>query len=232
MERWVFFDIDGTLIERSHTKVHPMDRFVAAATAVFGRTATPTAQMYEGYTDRGILWNLVKPLGINRRTFLVGYPACIQEMLAYLTSTAKKSRAFTVTPGSVRLLTILTQHPEIHIGLLSGNAEPIAWWKLSYTNLSRYFRFGVFGDVVDRRAALGRYVQPAIRTTTRRLRLHARVTIIGDTMYDILGGKAIGATTVAVSRRGSNNAMRAAKPDLTIRSLTDPSLLTLLGVME
>jgi phosphoglycolate phosphatase-like HAD superfamily hydrolase len=48
------------------------------------------------------------------------------------------------------------------------------------------------------------------------------IFVIGDTVLDVLAGKALGAVTVAVDGHGKSAQIRASRPDLYLESLADP----------
>ena len=55
------------------------------------------------------------------------------------------------------------------------------------------------------------------------------IILIGDTVHDIRCGKAIGATTIAVTTgmHGDPKVLEAEKPDLLVTSLADPRVSSL-----
>ena len=134
----LLFDIDGTLIR---TKGVGMGAMGQAIVEHYGHEEIPDVNVH-GCTDRGIVTELFTKLGIDietdRSAFLQTYFELLEQKL--------KCDGGEILPGVVDLLEQLDSHPNVALGLLTGNAQKAARIKLDHFGLSRYFLFGGYGD--------------------------------------------------------------------------------------
>ncbi|PSQ68534.1 MAG: HAD family hydrolase [Bacteroidetes bacterium QH_1_64_81] len=115
-----------------------------------------------------------------------------------------------VLPGVSPLLPRLDDHPDAHLGLVTGNVEPIAYEKLGAQGLADYFPVGAFGSDHAERNRL-----PAL--ATRRARNHA------GRAFRIECARAAGARVVAVcTGRYSRDELSPHAPDLLLDTLPAP----------
>ena len=96
------------------------------------------------------------------------------------------------------MLERLARHPEILLGLLTGNVRHGAELKLSTVGLQDYFKVGVYCDDHP-----DRYEMPAIAVDRVHQQFGRRfsgkeIVIIGDTIHDVNCGKSIGVRSIAV----------------------------------
>lgn len=106
----------------------------------------------------------------------------------------------TVLPGVPALLAWLAERPEVRLGLVTGNFEPIARLKLARAQIGRFFQAGQGGfgsDNEDRAAlpAIARRRAGSVGSPYRR----ANTIVIGDTPRDIACARADGVRCVAVA---------------------------------
>jgi len=193
----LLFDIDGTLITTGGAGMRALSR---AFSQVVGIVNALDGIRLHGKTDPAII----------REVFAVrGYSPHptdsleeILEMYVKLLPEEVQQSSYTVLPGILRFLEDFQGHPNIAIGLATGNVERGARIKLQPGNLNRFFRFGGFGSDAENRTEL---VRRAAQNGVR----HAGATIdasdtfvIGDTPRDIVAGREAGFQTVGVATGG------------------------------
>ncbi|WP_162660494.1 HAD family hydrolase [Tuwongella immobilis] len=189
----LLFDIDGTLIRTSGAGKSAME---AALAGVFAVTELRDEVSYSGRTDPAIGLDLLRVHGID--------PTDAHNDLlhsAYLQHLPTSLERFggTVLPGIREVMGLLHGHPDVRLGLLTGNSYHGAQAKLMHFGLWHYFRFGGFGDgrhdrddvARDALAAAQQYLNGPVDPET--------VYVIGDTPLDIRCARAIGAKAVAVA---------------------------------
>ena len=128
-------------------------------------------------------------------------------------------------PGVSDLLARGYAQRERHLGLVTGNVEPIAYEKLSAHGLDEYFPVGAFGsDHAERNRLPELATRRAADHTGRAFRPHEHAVVVGDTAHDIECARAVGAQAVAVcTGRYGRDDLSQHDPDLLFDSLGDPS---------
>ena len=186
------FDIDGTLIT---TGGAGKLAFLQTLQEAFDIDAIDPGVPFAGRTDRGIVADLFDHFNIaqNHRNWIRFTDVYLRLLPGCLASCAGK-----VLPGIKLFLEKIAQHPDIKLGLLTGNMADGASIKLRHYGLDHYFDFGGFGDQHTERDLVA---QQALRATHQRWGqsvMGEQIFVIGDTPADIRCGKAIGANTVGV----------------------------------
>jgi phosphoglycolate phosphatase-like HAD superfamily hydrolase len=189
--RFVFWDIDGTLLTTGRAGIFAWER---ALLEEFDIALDLSEVRTAGLTDTEIA------LSLARRVREGATDEQISSMLAryggHLPS-CLPLRQGAVLPGVVPVLERLERETDVRSYLLTGNTQAGAEAKLSHYGLGQYFAGGVFADgCLDR-----------VEIATRAARLaaaeasggEARCFVVGDTPHDIRCGKAIGARTIAVA---------------------------------
>ncbi len=223
MKRLVLFDIDGTLLTAAKTPRRGANRFTTAISAVFGEEVFYKKGEFIGAMDRRIVWELVQRIGIGKKEFLEKFPEIIDTMYENLTKSKKVAEYFPVIDEGRKLVEMLSTKDDIKLGLMTGNAEKIAWLKLRHAGLDKYFQFGVFGDEVESRIDLAKLVLPKTKKHFGKSFDAEQIVIVGDTIYDIRAGRAVGAFTIIVTREGhtAKKILEKEKPDLLVETLMD-----------
>jgi phosphoglycolate phosphatase-like HAD superfamily hydrolase len=218
--RLVLFDVDGTLIS---TKGAGMRAFYRALQGLFGISVENEVIRPDGMTDPLILKALLAHFGMadqwctqTQETLFACYLNCLEDEM----SRARERGQIRILPGVVNLLETLAFMDDFCVGLATGNLEKGAQIKLDKAGLSKYFRFGGYGSDCENRTSLVRI------GIERGARIIAPATVeeafvIGDTLLDIVHGRAAGARTIAVAsaRYGVNDLSRE-NPDLVVADLT------------
>lgn len=150
-------------------------------------------------------------------------------------SEAVKTRAHEVRvlPGVREILAELERHPDVVLGLLTGNVRKGAHTKLGAVGLNHYFKVGVYGD-----DHWDRYCLPpmAVARTEEELGLTfqgKQIVIIGDTIHDVNCGKSIGVRSIAVGtgRNIPTEDLLAQNPDFYFKDLS-PTFEVLQAILE
>lgn len=127
-----------------------------------------------------------------------------------------------VLPGVFPLLERLNSHPEVALGILTGNAREPARIKLEHFELSEYFLFGGYGDDHSDRNNVAAEAAKGARDYLGQRFVAEQTWVIGDTINDIRCARAIGAKVLTVATGGnSSEQLVAARPDIHVEDLTD-----------
>ncbi|MCA9534201.1 MAG: HAD family hydrolase [Myxococcales bacterium] len=221
----LLFDIDGTLLKTGGAGRRSMRR---AFVEVCGREDALDGMDFRGMTDPLIFEGGLARIGVPVSESLVC--ALAEAYLASLAREVPASPNYQVMPGVRALLTALSEHSHVALGIGTGNSEAGARTKLTHGDLWRHFRFGGYGDDGWDRVEL---VRAGATRGAEALGLplaRCRVVVIGDTPEDARAALGIGATCLAVLTGGYSDAQLAAAgstwvvPDLT-HSAVLPRLL-------
>ncbi|MBI5059758.1 haloacid dehalogenase-like hydrolase [candidate division KSB1 bacterium] len=226
----LIFDIDGTL---THLDGATRRAFDAAFRAAFGTPAQISDIPMHGRTDPMIFRDCFAASGLGE-TWNVAYqefrPHYLRELPACIAASERKR----LLPGVPELLSALaasSDQPALALG--TGNMEDGARLKIGHFDLNRYFPVGGFGDRHEVRTEIMRdAVANSCVHYARNFDLN-NTWVIGDTIYDIEGGRAIGARTLGVATGGAFSAdqLRAAEGDVVIDDLSDTrAVLDIFGI--
>jgi phosphoglycolate phosphatase-like HAD superfamily hydrolase len=223
--RLVLFDIDGTLL--STYRKGWEEPFTSAIEVSFREMNIPVkidASRYRagGKTDPQIIWELLDGNNVSEEDFNKAMPQIQRRYLRSLRDKVKGPQHVQLKPGIKELLADLETRKELLLGLLTGNFEEGARWKLETHKLNRYFTLGAFGDGTKIRADLPpRAVAEAKRLTGQEFK-GKEIVIIGDTPNDVLCGKPLGVRTIAVATSNYTlEQLQAESPDYLFADLTD-----------
>ncbi len=244
--RLVLFDIDLTLIDPAGAGRHSME---LAFAELFPIADAFRSVSFAGFTDRSILRQalLAHDLLDGESAVRCGgeaidfqeFVSCFAARYAHHLAQVLPTRPGRVLPGVRRLLDYLHRQPGTMLGLATGNFECGARLKLDHYSLWEWFAGGGFGDRhLDRAGVVAEALErldgacadhPDPGTAgdsapglAARRRQWSRILVVGDTPYDIAGGKSVGAVTVGVAT-GLHNAeeLRAAGADLVYNDFAD-----------
>ena len=213
MASLVLFDIDGTLVRRAGP--HHREALVTAIRRVTGLETTTEGIPVHGMLDPDILTQMLLRAGFDSTRIAALLPALFTAAEeAYLSGvpdlTDKRC------PGVVPVLEGLTDRDAI-LALVTGNLTRIGWHKLERAGLSRWFRFGAFGEMASTRGALARL---AIERARCEYEI-GRISLIGDASQDVLAARENRIRSIAV-RTGITPAeeLESALPDVILDDLT------------
>lgn len=220
----VLFDIDGTLLD-----LHGAGRLAIARSLehCFGWKTDLKSIRLAGATDHDLLHKISRdnghtPTAEDERAFFERMPVELEA--------AMNVARLVLHPGVKPLLEKLSADPRCLLGLVTGNIESCAWFKLRLFDLHDHFVLGAFGhEHGDRneiaRLALGR----ALARTGREF---GKIFLIGDTPNDVRAAKTIGAKAIAVATGSFTHAeLVATGADVVLDDLGDlDAVLKLLGL--
>ena len=189
------FDIDGTILSAVDTAKRAVNTVFLRR---FGVRNAMDGIEAAGRTDPAIVREMFKrnlqrePGNGEAESVFVEYAELLRAELETCTD-------YRVMPGIPELLEWLSTIENVSLGIATGNVEKGARLKLEPSGLNRYFPFGGFGSDSE-------YREQVIRTAIERGRHYVdgrgefeEVFVVGDTHYDIVHGRAAGATVIAVA---------------------------------
>lgn len=226
------FDIDGTLTQYVGTQRWE-DPYIEPLKDIFNVPIEEDLTQYDGTIARHLGWEIVKKYGVTRQQFEAKFPEYVAKMhKRFLEFERESDVLFKPIREARELLGRLANKKDVILGILTGNPERVAHWKLVHTGLDAYFRFGLYGDEADNRAQLASFVFEKAKRELGVTLTPNQVIVIGDTVHDIRSGKAIGAVTVGVTsgEHSPRGALSLEKPDYLVDSLVDPEILSLFSL--
>lgn len=214
----VLFDIDGTLIRANGVGKDALSRAVSSLT---NRPISTDPVSFSGRTDPDIFQAVLahNDLPTSDEAVTEAIDAYVETVMGTLSPDNIE-----LLPGVRTLLDTLHEQPAIHLGLLTGNVEPVALEKLSVHGLGEYFPVGAFGsDHADRNELPSIAIRRASDHTGDSFRSGDQIVIVGDTVHDIQCARAAGARAVAVcTGRYDRAALEPYTPDLLMDTLRTP----------
>jgi phosphoglycolate phosphatase-like HAD superfamily hydrolase len=233
----VLFDIDGTLISARGAATYELNngtdnKFAYALKKAFGITVSLDFSKHKGSIDKRTLWLAAGANGVQKKEFDEQFPFLAEYMYEYFERQKKDLSLYKAIDEAHDLVLLLSHNPDFRIGVLTGNIPLIASWKMEQGRVRQYFNFGLYGDGADDRIELAKTVFPKAREFFGTDFKPDDITVIGDTVTDVLCGKAIGAHTIAVTDLGhdAEETIKAEKPDVLVRTLGDPRVYSYFGL--
>jgi phosphoglycolate phosphatase-like HAD superfamily hydrolase len=219
--RLVLFDIDGTLllpdgIGREAMKV--------ALEEVFGTSEPMEGYKFIGQTDRETVSVLMSQAGfsaevVDEKFDLLSAATC--EAFIRLLETKK----YNIRPcaGAPELVDALAAHPDVLLGLVTGNIRPLADLKLRATGYdTSLFRIGAFGDQSEARSDLPPLALAEAKDLSGVSFEGKQIAILGDTPADITCGRGVGARSISVATGWiAADELRTHNPDYLFDNFTD-----------
>jgi phosphoglycolate phosphatase-like HAD superfamily hydrolase len=194
----LLFDIDGTLVLTGGAGIRALNR---ACRQVAGIHNAMEGIRPHGKTDPAIVREIFQSRGANAK---VSHSADIVDQILdayvdFLPEEVRSSRTYRILPGIVSFLEAFRGHPNLALGLATGNVEKGARIKLERGNLNSYFRFGGFGSDAEKRAHLVRCAAENEFRCCGQTIAPEDIFVIGDTPRDIEAGREAGFRTVGVA---------------------------------
>lgn len=225
----VLFDLDGTLIANKgllrHEQAGSSNKWARAIREVFHEEIHVDFEM--GVVDKQILWNAVQKIHITHTEFEKSIPKLCDAMYHAYKENTKGIDNYETIQAAKNLLDLLIENKRYEVGLLTGNITQIAQYKLKMNGYDDIFKFGLFGEEADDRIALAKSVFTQAKDFFHTDITSSDITVIGDTIHDIVCGKAIGAFTIGVTNKvkEAEEKLKKEGADLVVTSLTDKSVL-------
>lgn len=218
----VLFDIDGTLLHSLSAGVHAM---TTALRELHGTEPDFSKVEVHGRLDTLIWRDLAAAHGYptceaSHERFRSTYSAHLERRLAERNTVQRY-------PGTLELVHAVHSHPDLVLGMLTGNYEFTGRLKVRHAGIDPdLFLVNAWaGDAPDRRGLVPVAMRRHAERTGRAI-AGDRVVIIGDTPADIDCAHASGARCLAVATgHFSLEALRAAGADLAVPDLGDTERL-------
>jgi phosphoglycolate phosphatase-like HAD superfamily hydrolase len=212
----LLFDIDGTLLTANGTGRSSVE---AALSRQFGRPIHTDAVAFSGKTDPQIMAEVLRENDIPPTDEHVDTALATYQDTAH---PALSADTVTVLPGVAALVDALHDRSDVHLGIVTGNVERMAYRKLEAARLDAPFPFGAFGsDHADRNRLPPLAIDRAAAYTGHRFD-GSDVVVIGDTARDIECGARAGAYVVGVcTGHYTRDDLAPHGPDLLLDDLRD-----------
>jgi phosphoglycolate phosphatase-like HAD superfamily hydrolase len=193
MNKFVLFDIDGTLIDPGGAGKRSL---IKAFYEMFSIRDAFAGVTTAGKTDIQIIREGLSIHGLPCSDGILA--SIVSQYIENLEIKINNKRKH-VMPGAVELLNALKAMDGYWLGLLTGNIERGARIKLGAFDLNKYFPVGAFGDDDEDRNGLLPIAVEKLREMTNIDIPYSDCIVIGDTPKDVQCSKPFGATSIVVS---------------------------------
>lgn len=222
----VLFDIDGTILTTVRQAwENPFKDAMEQALAETGDSRKIDTSKYRpgGKTDTQIIHEILDQNGLEESRVGELLPKIRLRYLSLLKEVTENNPGYvTLKPGVRELLEDLHRHPDVLLGLLTGNFEEGARIKLGVHGLNGYFAFGAFGENARQRSELPQRAVDAAKHYKEHPFSAKEIVIIGDTPNDIHCGRHLHVRTIAVATGPFTvEQLQAEKPDFAFPNLVD-----------
>lgn len=216
----VTFDIDGTICVANtlfkgaaHKAMHHAAFSYALKTVCGFDDASINEVPHHGLTDPLILLKVQLHRGLSHEVACANLNQLKAAMIEYAMANEPpptEENGLVLLPGVKDLLENLQKRPDVYVGLVTGNLEPIAWSKMQALGVRQFFSeplFGGFGsdfcsmDVgngATDRAQLVHVARKRLETILPDAKIY-RCIHIGDAPNDVLAAQLAGATPIGVT---------------------------------
>jgi phosphoglycolate phosphatase len=216
MNRFVLFDIDGTLIDPGGAGRRSVTQAFYEVLSIHEAFA---GMSLAGKTDIQIMKE-----GLAQHGFSAGdgvLSSIVSRYLKILKETITNPKGY-VHPGVLELLEALQKTGGYRLGLLTGNIKRGARIKLGRFNLNGYFPVGAFGDDSEDRNKLLPIAVERLRVISGIDIGYSDCIVIGDTPLDVACAKPFGAIAVAVATGPYDyDSLRETGADYVLEDLSD-----------
>ncbi len=213
------FDIDGTLLEITDEVNQIAYRY--AFKKVYGLDAgKDDARTAEGRVQNQVFIDVLKFHGLTEDEILPKLPQ-VSEALADKFIEAGKNFEFKVLPGAYEIMKTIKSMGG-SIGVLTGNNERIAKFKLQKASLLEYVGFGSYGQEAFVRWDLVEIARKRAEVLLRKPVKTDELVIIGDTPNDLKTAEETGIKSIIVTTGiHDEEVYKNEKPDLIVSSLEE-----------
>ncbi|MGQ9819187.1 MAG: HAD family hydrolase [Candidatus Kapaibacteriales bacterium] len=212
------FDIDGTIL---NVRQNLSKQIFNNVFQRFFKVPTPKKIEFDfsGLTDLAILKNIAHLYSISFSLVILNIKQFWETLFDEFQKTLKVSDV-SLLPGVRESILFLTQSNDFMLGLLTGNFQKNAYYKLALVGLDKFFPFGAFGDEeVERSKLIPKAISKANEFIGGNLFDKNNSIVIGDSVSDILSAKENDVKIIAVSTgRTRMNELLYYNPDFIIDS--------------
>ena len=233
-KKLVLFDIDGTLIRHFGSKETinvGWYRFTYALNTVFHIDVIPDPKSnYHGSVDRAILFDIASQYGIKKEQFDAKWEEVKSAVVEYA-HTKEIKQIYEAIPEAVELLHLVCAQPQDYfVGILTGNVDAMARWKLVHVGIDPYlFSLFVTSDEFEDRISLAKSTFTKLEERAGLLIEPKDTIVIGDAVGDIRCAHAIHALSIiATTGKHNKEELMVENPTLLVNSLMDARVLSLL----
>ena len=219
MKRLVLFDIDETLISSDGAGRRAIGQAIAR---MFNVDISKISVNLSGKTDPQILHEILKASSFTEAEVEEKMAEILEIYISLLQNQIDQSKKYIIHNGIPEILTKLENTENTFLGLLTGNIERGARMKLEKCKLNNYFPIGAYGSDSANRMEL-----PKIATDrgSKHYELEfspQEVTIIGDSIYDVMCAKGFGAKSLAVNTGSTKRDLLVEQePDYLFEDMSD-----------
>ncbi len=195
----LLFDIDGTLLSAGGCGKAAFER---AFEKMFGISRSWGNVSPDGKTDL-LIFNEIAVRCIGRKLKADEWVQLAERYATYFAEEAETSVKFRAMPGAFKLLEYLSDIPNLHLAVATGNIEKVSWIKLRKLRLHQYFRCGGFGSDHTNRIGILKDALHASHNHFGKKFSKNKTFVIGDTKHDVVAAHALKLKSVGVDT-GSN----------------------------
>lgn len=201
------FDIDGTLIR---AKGAGQAAFTHAVRTVLDFEISWASRDFAGKTDAGLFERALTEANAGKEHLSILRNTYHSALAEYI-----RAHPAEVLAGVHQLLTHLKAQPHTTLALLTGNSERGSALKLA--ELFSFFELGFYGDDFIERNDIALFAR---HTLTPRYPTPLKLTVVGDTPFDIACAQSAGAASVAVAT-GPYTTQELTSADRVLNDLTE-----------
>jgi phosphoglycolate phosphatase len=219
VQRLILFDIDETMISSDGAGRRAISRVLHQHYKVAPHHMNI---VMSGKTDPQILTEILTASDLPSHEIPAAIPIVIERYLDILQEEIAASKYYIVHDGVHQLLEAITNHPQMYLGLLTGNVERGARMKLAHFDLNKHFDMGAYGSDSANRLDL-----PAVAVERAEKLFNIQfkpdeIVIIGDSINDVLCAKGYGAKCIAVNTgKTSWQELEQSHPEYLFQSLAN-----------
>ncbi|MGM0378392.1 MAG: HAD family hydrolase [Bacillota bacterium] len=208
MSKLIFFDVNGTLIQRDK---NTDNSFENAADILLNTKNSMKTVDTSGRSNQDIFNEILKK---HNRSF---NNKLWNDFLKIYKNELEKSKNTDIWRKNVDILSFLKklESTDYKLGLITGELKIGAKFKLKKVGLWKYFPIGGFGNDSITRVGIAK---SALKKAENFYKTSfEKIYVIGDTINDIECGKAIGAKTISITTGAhSLKKLKSKNPDLII----------------
>jgi phosphoglycolate phosphatase len=211
----ILFDIDSTILKNS---INGKLVFYHGINNVLNKKIDLKSVQMTGLCDKQIITEYLIKLKISKTEISKLIKPIEKEMVAFYLSNLLNEKKIKLLPGVKKLIESISEM-DYPIGLATGNLEKIAYAKMNIVGLKKYFNFGGFGDSNISRKNI---IIDAIKNAKKQGKKFNNVFHIGDSIFDVIGGRLAGVETIAVcTGTTSVKELKKQNPTYLLNNLSD-----------